>query len=223
MLVEMNPSGGGGGTEITPSNSSPVALTNGETYTTNGNGYAIQSYTSKTPSSSPSSVSSGDIVKMGGSGYLINSYSSVTPSSSGTYFSAGMKNMASSGYAYSSRPSANVKTGSFTGIAAAGTYTIQVGFTPKLVFIYDATNNQGSKNKSAFWASDGMPTDKYIGLYGSGSGGAGVGNLTISSMTATVSYGAKIASVSSNSVQFQTGTNTAWNYSSITWEYIIIG
>ncbi len=105
MLVEMNPSGGGSGTEITPSNSSPVALTNGETYTTNGNGYAIQSYTSKTPSSSPSSVSSGDIVKMGGSGYLINSYSSVTPSSSGTYFSAGMKNMTSSGYAYSSNPS----------------------------------------------------------------------------------------------------------------------
>lgn len=99
--------GGGSATSITPSNSSPVALTANTPVNPTTAGYAIESYSSKTPSSSPSSVSSGDIVKMGGSGYLINSYSSssISPGSSGTYFGSGWNYMNSSGYAYSSRPS----------------------------------------------------------------------------------------------------------------------
>ena len=66
---------GGGGvtpTSITPSNSSPVLLANGNVYEiTNNGGYAIKTYSSKTPDDSTHpSVSLGDIVKMGGSGYL---------------------------------------------------------------------------------------------------------------------------------------------------------
>ena len=91
-------------TSITPSNSSPVSLSSGSNYSPTASGYAISSYTSKTPSSSPSSVSSGSIYKMGGSGYVIDTYSSITPSSTGAYFSSGMKYMNSSGYAYSSQP-----------------------------------------------------------------------------------------------------------------------
>lgn len=66
---------GSSGTPITPSDSSPVSMTSGETYEPTTNGYAIASYTS------------------------------VTPTTSGAYFSSGMKKMSSSGYAYSSKPS----------------------------------------------------------------------------------------------------------------------
>lgn len=63
--------GGSTPTSITPSNSSPAALTANNPVNPTANGYAIESYSSKTPSdSTPPSVSSGDIVKMGGVGYL---------------------------------------------------------------------------------------------------------------------------------------------------------
>lgn len=70
---------GGAGTPITPSDSSPVSMTGGETYEPTTNGYAIASYTN------------------------------VTPTTSGTYFSSGMKKMSLSGYAYSSKPTPAVK------------------------------------------------------------------------------------------------------------------
>ena len=97
--------GGGAGTPITPSNSSPVSMTGGETYTPTTNGVAVESVTDITPSnSSPPALSAGNIYKPGSSGYAIGSYSNISPSSSGTYFSSGMKKMSSSGYAYSSQP-----------------------------------------------------------------------------------------------------------------------
>ena len=96
---------GGAGTPITPSNSSPASMTQGETYTSTANGKAVESVTDITPSnSSPPALSAGNIYKPGSSGYAIGSYSNISPSSSGTYFSSGMKSMSSSGYAYSSRP-----------------------------------------------------------------------------------------------------------------------
>lgn len=96
---------GGAGTPITPSNSSPASMTQGETYTSTANGKAVESVTDITPSnSSPPALSAGNIYKPGSSGYAIDSYSNISPSSSGTYFSSGMKKMSSSGYAYSSRP-----------------------------------------------------------------------------------------------------------------------
>jgi len=68
---------------ITPSNSSPVALTADVAVKPTSGGYAIASYNSVTPSnSSPVALTSGDIDKMGGAGYAIESYSSVTPSDS---------------------------------------------------------------------------------------------------------------------------------------------
>ena len=100
------PSGGGGsGTPITPSNSSPANMEQGETYTPTANGKAVESVTDIMPSnSSPPALSANNIYKPGESGYAIGSYSNISPSSSGTYFSSGMKKMSSSGYAYSSRP-----------------------------------------------------------------------------------------------------------------------
>lgn len=61
-------------TDITPSNSSPVALTANTPVNPTASGYAISSYSSKTPSdSSPASVSSGAIIKASSSGYLYSS------------------------------------------------------------------------------------------------------------------------------------------------------
>ena len=65
---------GGGGvtpTDITPSDSSPVALSANGVYKALAAGYAIESYSSKTPDdTTPPTVSNGEIVKMGGAGYL---------------------------------------------------------------------------------------------------------------------------------------------------------
>ena len=75
-------------TSITPSNSSPVSLSSGSNYSPTANGYAI------------------------------DSYSSISPSSSGTYFSSGMKKMSSSGYAYDSQQSVcKVGTATLSGSA----------------------------------------------------------------------------------------------------------
>ena len=61
-------------TSITPSNSSPVALSANTPVNPTASGYAISSYSSKTPSdSSPASVSSGAIIKASASGYLYSS------------------------------------------------------------------------------------------------------------------------------------------------------
>ncbi len=61
-------------TSITPSNSSPVALTANTPVNPTASGYAISSYSSKTPSdSSHASVSSGAIIKASASGYLYKS------------------------------------------------------------------------------------------------------------------------------------------------------
>lgn len=115
--------GGGAGTPITPSNSSPASMTSGETYTPTTNGVAVESVTDITPSNtSPPALSAGNIYKPGSSGYAIGSYSNISPSSSGTYFSSGMKKMSSSGYAYSSKQT--------TGIVSEGCYLLFSTSTP---------------------------------------------------------------------------------------------
>lgn len=92
-------------TSITPSNSTPVALTALTPVNPMANGYAISSYSSKTPSdSSPASVSSGAIIKASASGYL---YSTVQP---------------------------KVKIGTFT-YSTSSTTSINVGFKPKYLCI----------------------------------------------------------------------------------------
>lgn len=101
--------GGASGTAITPDNTaSPPTLTQGETYTINGNnGVAIQSFSSVSPSnSSPKTLSSGSFYRASSSGYAISSYAStsVTPSSTGAQFSAGWNRMTVGGYAYTANP-----------------------------------------------------------------------------------------------------------------------
>lgn len=101
-------SGGGSGTSITPSNSSPVSMTGGETYTPTTNGVAVESVTSITPSNSSSapSLSADTIYKPSTSGKaIVATSSSVSPSSSGTSFSSGWNYMTDSGWAYKPKPS----------------------------------------------------------------------------------------------------------------------
>lgn len=90
--------GNGGGTtptSITPSNSSPAAMSSGGVYQPTANGYAIESYQDKTPSdSTPPTVASGDIVKMGGAGYLYETQQGLDPT--GMSISAG--SVQTSGY-----------------------------------------------------------------------------------------------------------------------------
>lgn len=74
MWIEAT-SGSGGGvtpTPITPSNTSPAAMTSGQAYQPSANGYAIESYDSVTPSSTPEQVASGDMVKVDGPGVIVD-------------------------------------------------------------------------------------------------------------------------------------------------------
>lgn len=65
---------------VTPSNSTPAALTSGNAVTPTANGYVIESYNTKTPSnSSPVALTSGEIDKIGGNGYAIESYNTIIP------------------------------------------------------------------------------------------------------------------------------------------------
>lgn len=89
-------------TPITPSNSSPVALTANTPVTPTASGYAIASYSNVTPSNStPVSLSANSPVIPASSGYAIESYQSKTPSADGVSFNSGIVKMSSSGYAYS--------------------------------------------------------------------------------------------------------------------------
>ena len=72
--------GGGSGTSITPSNSSPVSMTGGETYTPTTNGVAVESVTNLTPANtSPPSISTGNIYKPTTSGVAVESVTNLTP------------------------------------------------------------------------------------------------------------------------------------------------
>lgn len=138
-------SGGGSGTSITPSNSSPVSMTGGETYTPTTNGVAVESVTNLTPANtSPPSISTGSIYKPTTSGKAIASIatngSSVTPTSSGKYFYSGWNKMESSGYAYTSTQ--NSARGSVT-VNTSTTTKVTLGFQPKslqLMIVKDSTH-----------------------------------------------------------------------------------
>lgn len=98
-------------TSITPSNSSPVALTTNTPVNPTASGYAISSYSSKTPSdSSPASVSSGAIIKASASGYL-----------------------------YSSSGLGKCKAGTGTASSSANT-KISLGFKPKYLCIFSSSS-----------------------------------------------------------------------------------
>lgn len=92
-------------TSITPSNSTPAALTSGSAVTPTANGYAIASYSSVTPSnSSPATLTSGNIVKLGGSGKAVSSVANITPTNviPPSLSSGNIYKPSASGYAVSS-------------------------------------------------------------------------------------------------------------------------
>ena len=141
---------------VTPSNSTPAALTSGSAVTPTGNGYAIQSYTSVTPTSTPTSISSGDIVKIGGNGVIVDSVptpTSVTPSDSNPpSLTANVPvTPTAQGYLYESSGLGKCKTGSFIA-SSAGTKTITLGFTPKYISIIQY--NTASKQTTLIYNSD---------------------------------------------------------------------
>lgn len=75
--------GGTVATPITPSNASPALMTANVAVNPTGNGYAIESYSSITPSSTPTQVVNNQIVKVGGTGIIIDDIPvppSITPS-----------------------------------------------------------------------------------------------------------------------------------------------
>ena len=69
-------------TSITPSNSSPAALTANSAVTPTANGYAIESYGNITPSDSPQTLPSGSIIKLNGSGRIVEDITVISPSDS---------------------------------------------------------------------------------------------------------------------------------------------
>ena len=98
-------------TNITPSNSTPAALTNGSAITPTANGYAIASYITAAPSDIPPTlIEAGDIIKASGSGYF---YQSIHP---------------------------NVVMGSLATTTGTD-YEINCGFEPKKIFIYTYNND----------------------------------------------------------------------------------
>ena len=91
----------GGGTtptSITPSNSSPAAMSSGGVYQPTANGYAIESY------------------------------SEITPTVDGAEFSEGINKMSGGGYAYSQRPSGgSAKYGTIGAYSTNSEFTVQTG------------------------------------------------------------------------------------------------
>ena len=177
---------------VTPSNSSPVSLTSGSIYKMGGAGKAVASVADITPSdSSPAALTSGSIYKAGGAGYAIaSSPTSVTPSSSGTYFSSGIKKMASSGYAYSAQPK---KTASGTQVmSTTAQVTINCGFKPgKVVMFNESTPGQG------FIYDSDWSTSKCRYLTNSGNQDANLGSTTNNIIYSVSSTGWTVNKVSS--------------------------
>lgn len=100
-------------------------------YTKRTGTYVEPTITSITPSNtSPVSMSSGSNYSPTASGYAIAGYQSISPSTSGTYFSSGMKNMGTSGYAYSSKVSPLIEESlSDVTIAKSGIQTFTTSLT----------------------------------------------------------------------------------------------
>lgn len=79
--------GGGSATPITPSNSSPAQMNNGETYEAQGNGVAIESYSSI--GDSDTQVYSGNIYKLTNNGFYVKHLPTIEPSDTPQSVTAG--------------------------------------------------------------------------------------------------------------------------------------
>ena len=91
MWIEAKTGGGGGGGQtLTPSDSSPATITNGETYTANGSGLAVQNISNITPGATPADVTSGLIYKMLGAGKVVDAITDITPGSTPADVTSGL-------------------------------------------------------------------------------------------------------------------------------------
>ena len=183
-------SGGATPTSITPSNSSPVALTANTPVNPTAAGYAIESYSSKTPDdSTPPTVASGDIVKMGGAGYLYETQ----------------------------QGGVNLKTGTVAIAATTSTeYTINTGLNSITRFGLHAYSNKANYGKAMQfynqWDSS-DPTMQYVLSKYSSNGGNTYTDLTSTSIATAIT----IESVSGGTVKIKSPSNTNWNDLSLEW------
>lgn len=183
-------SGGVTPTNITPSNSSPVALTANTPVNPTAAGYAIESYDSKTPDDdTPPTVASGDIVKMGGAGYLYETQQS----------------------------GVDLKTGTLTiDTTTSKEYTINTGLTSLSHFALHAVSNKSNYLNSMQlynqWDSSDASNQYILSRYAAN----GVTSLTALSGTA-VATAITISSVSGGTVKIKAPSNSNWVDLSLEW------
>lgn len=129
-------------TSIMPSNASPVALTANTPVKPTTSGYAIASYSSKTPSdSNPPSIYSAAIIKASSSGYLTkNPHPLLGSAPDKSYTNASMANNATASITVTQKPRYIVMSVSST--TNAGTF--QVG-------LYDVENN--TAYRYGYWSN----------------------------------------------------------------------
>jgi len=128
-------------TSITPSDSSPVALTANVAVKPSASGYAIESNpTAITPSTVGAAVASGDMIRIGGSGYVVNPQSK-TPSDTSPVAIIGdqiVKATATGYFVKNSHPALGKtpdKTYQNATAGSSGTVTISVTQKPRYIVI----------------------------------------------------------------------------------------
>ena len=185
---------------LTPSNSHPDIIYNGGTYLATAGGFAIESYTSVTPSSTPASVSSGDIVKIGGNGVIVDSVptpTSITPSNSNppsissgnTYTPTSNGKVVSSVTTLSPSNSNPQMLGGSTPYIGSGSITERIGYA---IESYSSKTPSDSSPASVSANSIIKPSSAGYLYASSGLGKCKVGTFTAStSSTTTVNVGFK--------------------------------
>jgi len=126
-------------TSITPSNSSPVALTADTPVNPTASGYAIASYSSVTPSNDGDVVSGGDIVKFGGSGVVVDDIAGITPSDSSPVelYTGHYYGMGDDGYAIASYSTATPSNSSPAYVEGGKIYKIGGNLTGYVIDHYN--------------------------------------------------------------------------------------
>ena len=143
-----------------PSNDDPAQLSRFSTYYMNGNGYAIESYDSVTPSSTAHAVANGDVVKIGGGGFIVSSLGTgITPSDTNPVaLTANVAVLPSrNGYAIESNPTSktpsdtnppSIASGAIIKASAAGYFTKKphpvFGGTPDKTFVNNTAGTSGT-------------------------------------------------------------------------------
>ena len=164
---------------ITPSNSSPDAISNGGVYAADGAGYAIESYRSITPSSTQVTVSNGDVVKFGGNGVVVDAplFDIITPSNSTPpqLTANGAYSVTSAGYAIESNPASVTPSAEGTAFSAGINKMTSAGYA------YDSQVTPGFPYKKSGTLADfttanqeqsvdtGLSEVKYVYVEGSNS------------------------------------------------------